>query len=75
VTPPTASVPEGSKPQGVEQDEFSLVEMASGAKQKVGGHASFRCCHFKRIYMRRFSLYNVMMTGTKKSRISSDKTL
>jgi hypothetical protein len=37
VTPPTASAPEGSKPQGVEQDEFSFVEMASGAKQKVGG--------------------------------------
>jgi hypothetical protein len=30
---------------------------------------------FKRIYVRRFSLYSVMMTGTKKSRISSDKTL
>jgi hypothetical protein len=37
VTPPAASAPEGSNPQGVEQDEFSFVEMASGAKQKVGG--------------------------------------
>jgi hypothetical protein len=32
VTPPTTSMPEGSKPQGVEQDEFSFVEMASEAK-------------------------------------------
>ena len=32
MTPPTASVPEGSKPQGVEQDEFSFVEMAYEAK-------------------------------------------
>jgi hypothetical protein len=37
VMPPTASTPEGSNPQGVEQDEFNFVEMASGAKQKVGG--------------------------------------
>jgi hypothetical protein len=31
------------------------------------------CCLFKRIYVRRFSLYSVTMTGTMKSRILSDQ--
>ena len=30
---------------------------------------------FERIHLKSFSLYSVMMTGTKKSRIFSDKTL
>ena len=55
------------------EEEFKEEEEATIKEDKT--IKEYVTSLFKQIYLRRFSLYNVMMTGTKKSRISSDKTL